>query len=41
MRGDNLKRHMEKHKILMKVKNNHVTICSIDKEEFEKEMLNE
>ena len=41
MRGDNLKRHMEKHKILEKAKNNHVSICSIDKEEVEKEMFNE
>ena len=49
MRGDNLKRHMEKHRILEKARNSHVTICSIDKEEVcsidkeevEKEMLNE
>ena len=41
MRGDNLKRHMEKHKILEKAKNNHVSICFIDKEEVEKEMFNE
>ena len=41
MSSDHLKRHMEKHKTLEKAKNSHVSICSIDKEEVEKEMLNE
>ena len=40
-RRDNLKRHMKKHQILENAKNNHVSECSIDKEEVEKEMFNE
>ena len=39
MCSDNLKRHMEKHKILEKAKNNRVAKCSINEEEVEKRLM--
>ena len=41
MHSDHLKRHMEKHQILEKAKNDHVSKFSIDVEEVEKELFNE
>ena len=39
MRGDNLNRHMEKHKVLLKAENNHVTKCSNNYETLKKEVI--